>query len=116
MTALQCPGSVETSFVSAIAPIVPKLDNTVKRRIPRHAAKLKLPRRYLEPVADDEAPALPTSQVMASARLLFPYQHTDVATCQWTFKKSSTTDRNPSGLSICMAWPALAMTTVCGKL
>jgi hypothetical protein len=43
-------------------------------------------------------------------------QQTNGAGVQWTFKKSSTTDRNLSGLSICMAWLALGITTVCGKL
>ena len=63
---LTSPSSVNIAGMrlprSAIAPIVPKLDNAVMRRLPRHAAGLKLLRRYLEVVADDEALALPISQ------------------------------------------------------
>jgi hypothetical protein len=40
----------------------------------------------------------------------------DCCSAQWAFKKSSTTDRKRSALSICMAWLALGITTVCGKL
>src|SRR5262249_34629033 len=63
---LTSPSSVNIAGIrpprSAIAPIVPKFDNAVMRRLPRHAAGLKLLRRYLEVVADDEALALPISQ------------------------------------------------------
>ena len=34
---------------------------------------------------------------------------------QWSFRKSSTTDRKRSGLSTCMAWLAFGITTVSGK-
>jgi AraC-like DNA-binding protein len=63
---LTSPSSVNIAGIrlprSAIAPVVPKLENAVMRRIPRDAAGLKLLRRYLEVVADDDALALPTSQ------------------------------------------------------
>jgi AraC-like DNA-binding protein len=47
---------------SALAPLVPDLDDAVMRRIPRHAGGLRLLRKYLEVVADDEALAEPQSQ------------------------------------------------------
>lgn len=47
---------------SALAPLVPKLDDAVMRRIPRNAVGLGLLRKYLEVVADDEALAEPLSQ------------------------------------------------------
>jgi AraC-like DNA-binding protein len=47
---------------SAIAPLVPKLEDAVMRRIPREVGGLRLLKKYLEVVADDEALALPTSQ------------------------------------------------------
>ena len=63
---LTSPSSVNIAGIrlprSAIAPVVPKIENAVMRRIPRDAAGLKLLRRYLEVVADDEPLGLPTSQ------------------------------------------------------
>ena len=47
---------------SALAPLVPRLDDAVMRRIPRDAGGLRLLRKYLEVVADDEALAEPSSQ------------------------------------------------------
>ncbi len=47
---------------SALAPLVPNLDDTVMRRIPRHAAGLRLLRKYIEIVANDEALTAPASQ------------------------------------------------------
>jgi AraC-like DNA-binding protein len=47
---------------SALAPLVPKLDDAVMRRIPRDAGGLRLLRKYLEVVADDAALAEPSSQ------------------------------------------------------
>jgi AraC-like DNA-binding protein len=47
---------------SALAPLVPDLDDTVMRRIPREAGGLRLLRKYLEVVADDETLAEPSSQ------------------------------------------------------
>jgi AraC-like DNA-binding protein len=47
---------------SAVAPLVPKLEDAVMRRIPRDAAGLRLLRRYLEVIADDEALAASASQ------------------------------------------------------
>jgi AraC-like DNA-binding protein len=47
---------------SALAPLVPRLDDAVMRRIPRHATGLRLLRKYLEISADDEALAAPASQ------------------------------------------------------
>ena len=46
----------------AIAPLVPKLENTVMRRIPRDTGGLRLLRNYLEVVADDDGLAAPASQ------------------------------------------------------
>jgi AraC-like DNA-binding protein len=48
---------------SALAPLVPKLDDAVMRRIPRDTGRLRLLRKYLNVVADDdEALAAPASQ------------------------------------------------------
>jgi AraC-like DNA-binding protein len=47
---------------SAIAPLVPKLGNITMRRIARDTSGLKLVRKYLDVVADDEALAAPASQ------------------------------------------------------
>jgi len=47
---------------SAIAPLVPKLENITMRRIARDTSGLRLMRKYLDVVADDEALAAPTSQ------------------------------------------------------
>jgi AraC-like DNA-binding protein len=47
---------------SALAPLVPNLDDAVMRRIPRDAGGIRLLRKYLEVVADDEALAAPSSQ------------------------------------------------------
>ena len=47
---------------SALAPLVPNLGDAVMRRIPREAGGLRLLRKYLEVVADDEALAAPASQ------------------------------------------------------
>jgi AraC-like DNA-binding protein len=46
----------------AIAPLVPKLENAAMRRIGRDASGLRLVRKYLDIVADDEALAVPASQ------------------------------------------------------
>jgi AraC-like DNA-binding protein len=47
---------------SALAPLVPNLDDAVMRKIPRDTGVLRLLRKYLEVVADDEALAAPASQ------------------------------------------------------
>jgi AraC-like DNA-binding protein len=47
---------------SAIAPLVPKLENVTMRRIPKDARGLRLLRKYLDVVADDEALAASASQ------------------------------------------------------
>jgi AraC-like DNA-binding protein len=47
---------------SAIAPLVPKLEDAVMRRIPRNAGALRFLRKYIEVVADDEVLAAPSSQ------------------------------------------------------
>jgi AraC-like DNA-binding protein len=63
---LASPRSVTIAGVrlprSALAPLVPRLDDAVMRRIPRDASGLRLLRKYLKVVADDEALAAPTSQ------------------------------------------------------
>jgi AraC-like DNA-binding protein len=46
----------------AIAPLVPKLENVAMRRITRDTSGLRLLRKYLDVVADDEALAAPASQ------------------------------------------------------
>jgi AraC-like DNA-binding protein len=52
---------------SALVPLVPNLDNAVMRRIPGDAGGLRLLRKYLEVVADDEALAAPASQRVISS-------------------------------------------------
>ena len=47
---------------SAIAPLIPKLENITMQRIARDTTGLKLVRKYLDIVADDEALAAPASQ------------------------------------------------------
>jgi AraC-like DNA-binding protein len=47
---------------SALAPLAPNLDDAVMRRISRDAVGLRLLRKYLEIVADDEVLATPASQ------------------------------------------------------
>jgi AraC-like DNA-binding protein len=47
---------------SAIAPLVPKLENVTMRRITKDTSALRLLRKYLDVVADDEALAAPASQ------------------------------------------------------
>src|SRR6266702_3914951 len=47
---------------SAIAPLIPKLENITMQRIARDTSGLKLVRKYLDIVADDEALAAPASQ------------------------------------------------------
>jgi len=47
---------------SALAPLVPNLDDAVMRKIPRDTGVLRLLKKYLKAVADDEALAAPASQ------------------------------------------------------
>ncbi|QPF90360.1 helix-turn-helix domain-containing protein [Bradyrhizobium commune] len=47
---------------SAIAPLVPKLENVTMRQITKDTGELRLLRKYLDVVADDEALAAPASQ------------------------------------------------------
>ena len=47
---------------SAIAPLVPKLENVTMQRITKDTSALRLLRKYLDVVADDEALAAPASQ------------------------------------------------------
>jgi AraC-like DNA-binding protein len=47
---------------SAIAPLVPKLENVTMRRITKDTSGLRLLRKYLDVTADDEALAAPASQ------------------------------------------------------
>ena len=47
---------------SAIAPLVPKLENATMRRITKDTSGLRLLRKYLDLVADDEALTAPASQ------------------------------------------------------
>jgi AraC-like DNA-binding protein len=47
---------------SALAPLVPDLDDALMRRIPRDATGMRLLRKYIRVVADDEALAMPASQ------------------------------------------------------
>jgi AraC-like DNA-binding protein len=60
------PASVKVAGLrlprSALAPLVPRLDDAVMRRVPRDAGGLRLLIKYLELVADDEALAAPASQ------------------------------------------------------
>jgi AraC-like DNA-binding protein len=63
---LTSPSSVNIAGIrlprSALAPLVRNLDDAVMRRIPRDASGLRLLRKYLEVVADDEALAAPASR------------------------------------------------------
>jgi AraC-like DNA-binding protein len=54
---------------SALAPLVPNLDDAVMRRIPAATAGLRLLRKYIEVVADDEALAMPVSQRVITGHL-----------------------------------------------
>jgi len=60
------PSSVKIAGIrvprSAVAPLVPKLENETMRRITKDTCGLRLLRKYLEVVADDEALAAPVSQ------------------------------------------------------
>jgi AraC-like DNA-binding protein len=60
------PSSVNIAGIrvprSAIAPLVPKLENSTMRRIARDTGGLRLLRKYLDVVAEDEALAAPASQ------------------------------------------------------
>ena len=60
------PSSVKIAGIrvprSAIAPLVPKLETVTMRRIMRDTNELRLLRKYLDVVADDEALAAPASQ------------------------------------------------------
>jgi AraC-like DNA-binding protein len=64
------PGSVKVAGLrlprSALAPLVPKLDDAAMRRIPRDVGGLRLLRKYLELIADDEALAAPAMQRLIS--------------------------------------------------
>lgn len=68
------PSSVRIAGIrvprSAIAPLVPKLENVTMQRITRDTGGLRLLRKYLDVVADDEALAEPASQ-----RLLTSHFH-----------------------------------------
>jgi AraC-like DNA-binding protein len=72
------PSSVRIAGIrvprSAIAPLVPKLENVTMRRITRDTSGLRLLKKYLDVVADDEALAAPASQ-----RLLTGHFHDLVA-------------------------------------
>jgi AraC-like DNA-binding protein len=60
------PSSVKIAGIrvprSAIAQLVPKLENVTMQRIARDTSGLRLVRKYLDVVADDEALATPSSQ------------------------------------------------------
>jgi AraC-like DNA-binding protein len=60
------PSSVNIAGIrlprSAIAPLVPKLENVTMRRITKDTSVLRLLKKYLDVVADDEALAAPASQ------------------------------------------------------
>ncbi|MEA2915328.1 MAG: hypothetical protein QOJ15_7409 [Bradyrhizobium sp.] len=62
------PSSVKIAGIrvprSAIAPLVPKLENVTMRRITKDTSGLRLVRKYLDIVADDEALAAPASQFL----------------------------------------------------
>jgi AraC-like DNA-binding protein len=47
---------------SALAPLVPKLDDAMMRRLPANVGGLRLLRKYLQVIADDAALAAPASQ------------------------------------------------------
>ena len=63
---MSSPSSVKIAGIrvprSAIAPLVPKLENATMRRITKDTSGLRLLRKYLDVVADDEALAAPASQ------------------------------------------------------
>src|SRR5258708_3201967 len=63
---MSSPSSVKIAGIrvprSAIAPLVPKLENVTMRRITKDTSGLRLVRKYLDLVADDEALAAPASQ------------------------------------------------------
>jgi AraC-like DNA-binding protein len=54
---------------SAIAPLIPKLENITMQRIARDTSGLKLLRKYLDLVVDDEALAAPASQSLIVSHL-----------------------------------------------
>jgi AraC-like DNA-binding protein len=60
------PSSVKIAGIrvprSAIAPLVPKLENVMMRRITKDTSGLRLVRKYLDLVADDEVLTAPASQ------------------------------------------------------
>ncbi|MBR1208876.1 MULTISPECIES: helix-turn-helix domain-containing protein [unclassified Bradyrhizobium] len=72
------PSSVKIAGIrlprSAIAQLVPKLENITMRRLARDTSGLSLLRKYLDVVADDEALAAPASQ-----RLIISHFHDLVA-------------------------------------
>jgi AraC-like DNA-binding protein len=63
---MSSPSSVKIAGIrvprSAIAPLVPKLENVTMRRITKDTSGLRLLRKYLDIVADDEALAASASQ------------------------------------------------------
>lgn len=63
---MSSPSSVKIAGIrvprSAIAPLVPKLENVTMRRITKDTSGLRLLRKYLDVVADDEALAASASQ------------------------------------------------------
>jgi AraC-like DNA-binding protein len=63
---MSSPSSVKIAGIrvprSVIAPLVPKLENVTMRRITKDTSGLKLLRKYLDVVADDEALAASASQ------------------------------------------------------
>src|SRR5882757_2037390 len=63
---MSSPSSVKIAGIrvprSAIAPLVPKLENVAMRRITKDTSGLRLLRKYLDVVADDEALAASASQ------------------------------------------------------
>jgi AraC-like DNA-binding protein len=63
---MSSPSSVNIAGIrmprSAIAPLVPRLGNMTMQRIARDTSGLRLVRKYLEVVADDDALAAPASQ------------------------------------------------------
>ena len=63
---MSSPSSVKIAGIrvprSAIAPLVPKLENVTMRRITKDTSRLRLLRKYLDVVADDEALAASASQ------------------------------------------------------
>jgi AraC-like DNA-binding protein len=72
------PSSVKIAGIrvprSAIAPLVPKLENVIMRRIAKDTSELRLLRKYLSLVADDDALMAPASQ-----RLIINHFHDLVA-------------------------------------